>query len=255
MNELLDNVDGLLIDIAGVLTHGNEIIPGARRTLAVLREQKVPIRFCTNTTIVCRETLHERLEAMGFHLNVEDLYTSAYAASQYLREQDAQTFFPLIQPDALSEFVGIDIDEENPEFVVIGDMGASFTFPRLNKAFRAVLNGAKLIALHKKRVWRTEDGLFMDAGPFVVAVEYATGQNALVVGKPSASFFQMVLDDLELPPKRVAMIGDDIEIDIRGAQTMGMKGWLVKTGRFRRADLGRAIWPDHLLDDFASVLK
>lgn len=255
MNELLGSIDGLLIDIAGVLTHGNEVIPGARRTLAVLREENVPIRFCTNTTIVCRETLHERLTNMGFYLDVEDLYTSTYAAGQYLKEQEAQTFFPLLLPDALSEFKGIDIDEDNPEFVVMGDMGASFNFARLNKAFRAVLNGAKLIALHKKRTWRTEDGLFMDAGPFVVAVEYATGQNALVVGKPSASFFRMVLDDLALPPERVAMIGDDIEIDIRGAQSMSMKGWLVKTGRFRRADLGRAIWPDHILDDFASVLK
>ncbi len=255
MDTYLGGVDGLLIDIAGVLTHGNEVIPGARRTLATLRERDVPFRFCTNTTIVCRETLHERMTNLGFDLDVAHIYTSTYAAGQYLREQNAQTFFPLLLPDALQEFVGIDIDEENPEFVVVGDMGASFNFARMNKAFRAVLNGAKLIALHKKRVWRTEDGLYMDAGPFVVALEYATGQNAMVVGKPSASFFQMVLEDLKLPPKRVAMIGDDIEIDIRGAQSMGMKGWLVRTGRFRRTDLGRAIWPDHILDDFASVLK
>lgn len=255
MSDILESIDGLLIDIAGVLTHGNEVIPGSRRTLDSLRERKIPIRFCTNTTIVCRDTLHERMTNMGFALDVSHLYTSTYAAAQYLREQNAQTFFPLLLPDALREFAGIDIDEENPEFVVIGDMGASFNFARINKAFRAVLNGAKLIALHKKRAWRTEDGLFMDAGPFVVAVEYATGQNAMVVGKPSASFFQMVLDDLELPPKRVALIGDDIEIDIRGAQSMGMKGWLVRTGRFRREDLGRAIWPDHILDDFASVLS
>lgn len=255
MSKILGSVDGLLIDIAGVLTHGNEVIPGARKTLASLRAQDVPIRFCTNTTIVCRETLYERMTNLGFELDVSHLYTSTYAAGQYLREQNAKTFFPLLLPDAIQEFTGIDIDEENPEFVVMGDMGASFNFARLNKAFRAVLNGAKLIALHKKRVWRTEEGLFMDAGPFVVAVEYATGQNALVVGKPSASFFQMVLEDLELPPKRVAMIGDDIEIDIRGAQSMGMKGWLVRTGRFRREDLARAIWPDHILDDFASVLN
>lgn len=255
MSKLLESVDGLLIDIAGVLTHGNEVIPGSRRTLAVLREQAFPIRFCTNTTLVCRQTLHERMIDMGFQLDVEDLYTSTFAAGQFLREQNAQTFFPLLLPDALQEFTGIDIDEESPEFVVVGDMGASFNFARLNKAFRAVLNGAKLVALHKKRVWRTEDGLFLDAGPFVVALEYATGQSALVMGKPSASFFQMVLDDLNLPPKRVAMIGDDIEIDIRGAQSMGMKGWLVKTGRFRRQDLGRAIWPDHILESFASVLE
>lgn len=255
MSDLLAQIDGLLIDIAGVLTHGSAVIPGSRRTLVALRERQIPFRFITNTTTHCRLTLHERLLSMGFELEVDELYTSTYAAAEYLRNQDAASYFPLLLPDAQLEFSGVDVDEENPEFVVVGDMGASFNFPRLNKAFRAVLNGAKLIALHKKRVWRTEEGLFLDAGPFVVALEYATGQSATVVGKPSASYYQMVLDNLDLPPSRVAMIGDDIEIDIRGAQNMGMKGWLVKTGRFQRSDLGRAIWPDLILDDFASILQ
>lgn len=255
MSDLISEVDGLLIDIAGVLTHGSEVIPGSRRTLQALRERQIPIRFITNTTTHCRLTLHERLQSMGFKMDVEELYTSTFAAAEYLREQKARSYFPLLLPDAQLEFAAMDVDEENPEFVVVGDMGASFTFSRLNKAFRAVLNGGKLMALHKKRVWRTEEGLYLDAGPFVVALEYATGQSATVMGKPSASFFQMVLDNLQLPANRVAMIGDDIEIDIRGAQNMGMQGWLVRTGRFRREDLGRAIWPDHILDDFASVLN
>ena len=69
------------------------------------------------------------------------------------------------------EFTGIDVDEETPEYVVVGDLGASFTFARLNRAFRALLNGAKLVALHKKRHWRTSEGPFLDAGPFVMALE------------------------------------------------------------------------------------
>lgn len=94
----------------------------------------------------------------------------------------------------------------------------------------------------------------MDAGPFVVALEYAAEVGASVIGKPSSTYFQMVLDDLGLPPERVAVIGDDIEADVRGAQQMGMQGWLVKTGRFRREDLGRGIWPDRLLDTIAEIV-
>jgi HAD superfamily hydrolase (TIGR01458 family) len=157
-------------------------------------------------------------------------------------------------PDAQLEFGNIDVDEESPEFVVVGDMGASFTFRRLNVAFRAVLNGAELVALHKKRMWRTEDGLFMDAGPFVVALEYATGMSAVVMGKPSESYLTMVLDELKLEPSRVAMIGDDIEIDVQGAKRLGLQGWLVKTGRFRREDLGRGIWPDRILEDITELI-
>ncbi|NJN82252.1 MAG: HAD hydrolase-like protein [Caldilineaceae bacterium] len=190
---------------------------------------------------------------MGFPMDEEELFTATYAAAEYLRSQNATSYMPLMMPDAQLEFAGIDVDEESPEFVVIGDMGASFTFPRLNHAFRAVLNGAQLVALQKKRMWRTEQGLFLDAGPFVVALEYATGVNAVVVGKPSSAYFSLVLEKLALPASSVAMIGDDIEIDVRGAQMMGMQGWLVKTGRFQKGDLGRAIWPDRIFESIADI--
>ena len=88
-----------------------------------------------------------------------------------------------------------------------------------------------------------------------MALEYATEQNAVVVGKPSAAYFNLVLEDLKLPPNRVAMIGDDIEIDVRGAKRMGMQGWLVKTGRFRKEDLGRGIWPDRVLNSVADLMQ
>lgn len=255
MTDLLSTVDGLLIDIDGVLMIGDEVIPGATAVIDTLRARKIPFRFMTNTTIYCRYTLLEHLNARGFHVSLDELYTATYIAAQYLRERNARSYFPLLLPDAQLEFAGIDVDEQKPEYVVVGDMGASFTFSRLNRAFRALLNGATLIALHKKRHWRTPDGLFLDAGPFVMALEYAAETTAIVVGKPSEAYFKMVLDDLGLPPERVAMIGDDIEIDVRGAKRMGIQGWLVKTGRFRKEDLGRGIWPDRVLESIADLLK
>ncbi len=83
------------------------------------------------------------------------------------------------------------------------------------------------MALHKKRIWRTDEGLFLDAGRSSsrsIAAEVGT----VVTGKPSQTYFRMVLDDLDLPLHRVAAIGDDIEIDVRGAQALGIQGWLVK---------------------------
>ncbi|MFN8487637.1 MAG: TIGR01458 family HAD-type hydrolase [Caldilineaceae bacterium] len=255
MVDYLSSIDGFLIDIEGVLLHGNEVIPGAAAALQALRTRGIPHRFITNTTIYCRETLLERLQAVGFPIEMDELFTATYAAAQYLRQQNARSYYPLLLPDAQLEFGGIDIDEDQPEFVVVGDMGAGFSFTRLNRAFRALLNGAKLVALHKKRYWRTEEGLFLDAGPFVVALEYASGNRAEVVGKPSKAYFQMVLDELKLPANRVAMIGEDIETDIRGAQLMGMHGWLVKTGRFRKEDLSRGIWPNRVLDSIAEIIE
>jgi len=249
----LASIDGLLIDIEGVVMRGNEVIPGAQAALQTLRARGIPYRFITNTTIYCRHTLLERLQAMGFSIGVEDLFTATYAAARYLQAQNAKSYYPLLLPDAQQEFAGLDVDEEQPDFVVMGDMGASFTFARLNRALQAILNGARFVALHKKRTWRTEQGLYMDAGPFVVALEYAAELKAEVVGKPSRAYFRMVLDELGIAPNRVAMIGDDIESDVRGAQLIGMQGWLVKTGRFRKEDLARGIWPDRVFESIAEI--
>lgn len=254
VDEIAASVDGLLIDIDGVLTLGSEVIAGAPETLRSLRARGIQIRFMTNTTIYCRLSLLERLTAMGFDIHEGELFTATYAAAAYLRSQNATSYYPLLMPDAQLEFYGIDVDEESPEFVVVGDMGASFTYARLNKALNALLNGAQLVALQKKRIWRNEGGLFMDAGPFVVALEYAAEVGAIVTGKPSQTYFRMVLDDLDIPLARVAVIGDDIEIDVRGAQVLGIQGWLVKTGRFRKEDLGRGIWPDRVLDSITDLL-
>ncbi len=195
------------------------------------------------------------MQALGFSMQMDHLITPTFVAAEYLRSQGATRYYPLIMPDAQQEFAGLDVDEEKPQFVVVGDMGAGFNFSRMNKAFRALLNGAQLVALHKKRFWRTEDGLFLDAGPFVMALEYAAGVGAVVMGKPSAAYFRRVLDDLGLAPDRVAMIGDDIEIDVRGSQQMGMQGWLVKTGRFRREDLSHGIWPDKIFESIDDLRK
>ena len=255
MTDHLAAIDGLLIDIEGVFIRNTEVIPGAIEALQTLRARGIPYRFITNTTIYCRQTLVERLQAMGFPIQIEELFTATYAAARYLREQNAQSYYPLLLPDAQLEFAGLDVNEEKPEFVVMGDMGANFTYPRLNKALQAILNGARFIALHKQRTWRTEQGLYMDAGSFVVALEYAAEIKAEIMGKPSRAYFRMVLDDLGIAPERVAMIGDDIESDVRGAQLIGMKGWLVKSGRFRKEDLARGIWPDQVFESIAEIVQ
>jgi HAD superfamily hydrolase (TIGR01458 family) len=254
VSDLLSAIDGMMIDIDGVLTRGNEVIPGALEALQTLRARGIPYRFMTNSTIYCRFTLAERMQQMGIPLEIDQLFNATFAAAQYLKSQNAQTYYPLLMPDAQLEFSGIDVDEINPQFVVVGDLGAGFTFTRLNTAFRALLNGAQLVALHKRRFWRTEEGLFMDAGPFVGALEYAADTGAIVVGKPSSGYFNLVLQSMNMQPRQVAVIGDDIEADVRGAQRMGAQGWLVKTGKYRREDLGRGIWPDQIFESLADLV-
>jgi HAD superfamily hydrolase (TIGR01458 family) len=112
------------------------------------------------------------------------------------------------------------------------------------------VDGAQLLALQKNRYWRREDGLSLDAGPFVAALEYASGRSATVVGKPEREFFELALRELGLAPHEAAMVGDDAEADVAGAQIAGLKGIQVRTGKYRPGVEGR---PDLVLESFAGL--
>jgi ribonucleotide monophosphatase NagD (HAD superfamily) len=90
-------------------------------------------------------------------------------------------------------------------------------------------------------------------------LEFASGQKAQIMGKPSPHFFALALDDLDLPAPNVIMVGDDIESDIIGAQRMGIRGILVKTGKFLPADIEREdVTPWKVIDnirDITSLLR
>jgi len=127
------------------------------------------------------------------------------------------------------------------DYVIVGDAGDKMTYASMNHAFRCLMEGADLIALEKDRYWMAPDGISLSAGPFVAALESATGKTATVVGKPSKAFFDLALRDMGLAADGVVMIGDDILADIGGAQAAGMRGVLVRTGKFREEALEAAL--------------
>jgi HAD superfamily hydrolase (TIGR01458 family) len=110
-----------------------------------------------------------------------------------------------------------------------------------------------LIALGMSRYARGEDGLVLDVAPFVKALEHAADCEAVVMGKPAKTFFDAALVKLGALPARTVMIGDDIESDIGGAQAAGLVGVLVRTGKFRPADLEGRVRPDAILDSIADL--
>jgi HAD superfamily hydrolase (TIGR01458 family) len=254
MNSLRDS-RAFIIDLDGVLYNDNQPIPGAAEAIAYLREEGYPFRFATNTTMRCRASLRRKLADFGIEVNEDEIFSAPVAAARYLHGRGRPRVFLLLTEDAHRDFTGLEITDQQPDFVVVGDVGDEYNATLLNKAFRLILGGAELVALQKNRYWRTAEGLTLDAGPFVVALEYATGQQARVIGKPSRDFFQLVVDDLGVPPSQVAMIGDNIEVDVGGAQGAGLKGILVRTGRFQETDLQSGIEPDAVIDSIADLVK
>jgi HAD superfamily hydrolase (TIGR01458 family) len=222
-----------LIDLDGVVYVQERLIPGALDTLRLMREREIPHRFVTNTTSISRRMLAERLHAAGLDIPADHLFTAPLAAARHLRAQPTVRCFFYTRPEILEDFDGIEQVTENPTHVVIGDVGERFSYMNMNDVFRMIKGGAEIIAFQKNRYWLTREGLVLDAGAFIAALEFATEKSALVFGKPSASFFHAACSSLEAAPPDVVMIGDDLIVDIAGATSAGLQTIFVRTGKDR----------------------
>ena len=228
---------GVLLDLEGVLYQDGRPIDGAIGAVAALRESGIAIRFLTNTTTRPRRDIRASMHAMGFDAALDDIFSPAMAARRFL-ESAGVTRIHLAAPPGLAEdFEGFTLAEDDPEAVVIGDLHSDFSWRRVNRLYGMLRGGARLVALHKNRYCRREDGLALDLGPFVVALEYAAAVEAEIMGKPSPAFFAMALASLGLDAGDVVMVGDDIEADIGGAQGAGLRAVQVETGKYSALDL------------------
>ncbi|XP_076875717.1 haloacid dehalogenase-like hydrolase domain-containing protein 2 [Brachyhypopomus gauderio] len=236
----------VLIDLSGTLHIEDTAVPGAQEALARLRHAPVAVKFVTNTTKECKRTLLERLRRLQFDIEEHEIFTSLTAARNLLEQKLVRPLL-LVEDSALEDFTGI--ETHDPNAVVIGLAPDHFNYQTLNKAFRLLLEGAPLIAIHKARYYKRKDGLALGPGPFVSGLEYATDTKAIVVGKPEQTFFLEALRNLNCSPGEAVMIGDDARDDVGGAQNTGMLGILVKTGKYRAGDEGRIHPPPHMTCD------
>ncbi|WP_297454224.1 TIGR01458 family HAD-type hydrolase [Persephonella sp.] len=245
-------IKGFLLDLDGVLYIIDKPIEGAQETLKKLKE-KYPVRFITNTTTKPRKVVYEKLIKMGFDVKEEEIFSALEATKQFLKERDAGAF--LILTDLALEDMK-DIKREPVEYVVIGDARDNFTYENMNKAFRYLMDGAELLAAAKNKYFRDKDGkLSLDCGAYITGLEFATGKKAKLIGKPNKDFFLLAVKSMGLKPEEVAVIGDDIEADVKGAMDAGLKGILVKTGKFTPQDLEKGIKPDLIIENINQILE
>ena len=248
----------VLLDMDGVLYEGDAVVPGAPEAVSWLREHGIPLLFLTNTSSKPRSALVAKLAGLGIEAGPDDILTPPLAAVDWIRRH-APGLVALFVPDATrTDFAGVPLaDDETTDVsaVVVGDLGPGWDFWTLNRAFRLLMqeHRPRLVALGLTRYWKAGDGLRLDVGPYVRALEYAAGVEAVVTGKPAAGFFQAAVERLGRPADRVVMVGDDIRGDVAAAQAVGIRGVLVHTGKFRPADLELGITPFAQLDSIARL--
>lgn len=226
-------IRGVLFDLSGVLYVGIRAVEGAAASLAELRDSGLPVRFVTNVTRQPAGELRGQLADLGLEIPDDELITAPRAARAYLLRHKLTPHL-LIHPALEVEFS--DLVTGPPTAVLVGDAGDDFNYANLNRAFRLLMDGAVLLAMGNNHYFRENGGLSLDIGPFVAALEYATGQSAVILGKPSADFFKAAVESLGCAPGEAVMVGDDALADVDGALAAGIHGVLVKTGKYQPGD-------------------
>ena len=205
-----------------------------------------------------RDPQHPRLaelEGLGFEVRKEEVLTPAALAVRHCRERGHRSVKLLVAEALREDLTGLgETSGGGADAIVLGDLGQGFTADVLNDAFRLLMEGAELVALQHNRYWRRADGLALDVGAYSAALEYASGRQAVVVGKPAREFFMAALAELGSDAENTLMVGDDVEADVGGAMDAGLRGILVRTGKYRRDALDSSgVTPTEIVDSIAEL--
>lgn len=251
-------IRGFLLDVYGVCYDSGTkdvAIDGSSEAVRKLREAGIPFRFCSNTSTRTSKQVVDKLASLEFDVRENEIFTPIPAAISYLRKHNLRPYL-IVDPAVDDEFK--DLNTSNPNCVVLGDAQYRFTYDNLNRAFQLLLKdkNAILITLGTGKYYKEVGGLMLDCGAYARALEFACDIKATVIGKPAAEFFNAALEDMHLKPEEAVMIGDDIVGDVQGAQSCGIRGVQVRTGKYRAQDEPHPfVKPDGYVDNLLQAVN
>ncbi len=188
-------------------------------------------------------------------VDTSQIVTAVSSAARYLSETYPGRGCFLVNDGSLADDLeGVErVDPTSAGVVLLGGAGPGVGYAELNAAFRLAMEGVPLVALHRNTRFATADGPSLDMGAFIVGIELAASVEIPVVGKPAPTFFRSALADLGVGADEAVMVGDDIDADVLGSQSIGITGVLVRTGKFRPSDLERSTPPNLVIESVAAL--
>jgi HAD superfamily hydrolase (TIGR01458 family) len=248
----MKEIKPLLIDFDGVIKLGNEIAPDAKNFLSFIEKESIPACILSNSTLRTSELMKNFLLEKGLQLTIP-AYTAFDVTLEYVKKNYSKVKV-FCRDYLIHHFEGL-IEENNPQAIVIGDIGNRWYFDTMNEIFRYVMNGAEIIAMHKNKFWQPDGKLILDAGAFITAIEYATDKKATVIGKPSPLYFKIALEKLGFSGNcKFIMIGDDLENDVLAAQKIGGAGIFILTGKTKLSDI-KGAKPDFVVNSLSEAIS
>jgi HAD superfamily hydrolase (TIGR01458 family) len=245
----------LLIDMDGVLRLGKTPAESAAEFLSYIRSSNRKSCILSNSTLVDSTGFKKFFDENSIECAVP-IMTTVDATLNFVQKKYKRV--QIYCNDNIKSLFDEFVDDDNPEAVIVGDIGKAWDFEILNNIFKKVLSGTDFIAMHKNKFWNTpKDGLLLDAGSFIKAIEFAVGREALLIGKPSPLYFQSALEILRLDrTEKFLMLGDDLETDIIGAQKLDSKAILVYTGKTDKMMAQNSlVKPDYEADNLVEVIE
>ena len=254
-----------IFDMDGVLYRGSMLMPHAKETLERLRGAGWQVFFATNNSTATRDEYVQRLKQLGLGGDADHIVTSAYATAHYLERLDPKprdvfvvganglreeiravgipvrdaASLPGVEPPDAAAADGVDpgamrryltsVELPPPADTVVVGLDLHVTYAKIAEAQRCVLAGARFVCSNRDRAYPVEGRLLPGAGTIVAAIEVATGQTAICIGKPEPFLFEEVLRRAG-ERGRVIVIGDSTDYDMVAAHRVGARGVLILTG-------------------------
>jgi NagD protein len=247
---------GFIIDMDGVIYHGNQLIPGVIEFIGWLEAQKKKFLFLTNSSERSPRELQQKLERLGVRVGEEHFYTSALATAAFLKsQQPGGSVFAIGESGLINALydAGLTMNDVNPDYVVVGESKA-YTYDKITHAIRLVLKGAKLIGTNPDVTGPTDQGLVPATGALMAPIELATGSKAYYVGKPNPLIMRNALKKLDCRREDAVIIGDRMDTDIIAGIESEIETVLVLSGVTAEADMGRfAYHPGHVLKNVGAI--
>lgn len=271
----MQHIRNLIIDMDGVLWHGNRAMPNIEHCLTDLQALGMNLVLASNNSTKTQAQLQAKLEHMHINLSPEQLLTSADATVSYLKRhyQDGKTAYVVGEDGLFDAVARAGFNTITPEEVskiatenandlataadfVVGGLTRNLNFELLAMASLLVRTGVPFIATNADASFPSERGQLPGAGAVMALIEVASGVAPVVVGKPEPIIFQEALERLGADTTNTAMIGDRLETDIVGAQRAGLTSILVLSGVSTEADIETSgIKPDYVFADMNAVLE
>jgi phosphoglycolate/pyridoxal phosphate phosphatase family enzyme len=257
----IDHVfSGYVLDLDGTVYLGDELLPGAQRTVEALRGLRSRVVFLSNKPLETRADYAAKLTRLGIPASPDEVINSSWVMARWLeQEAPGAALFVIGERPLLDELqgAGFRLMEEPGEIeFVVASFDRTFEYHKLQVAFDAIRAGARFVATNADRYCPVPGGGLPDAAAIIGAVEGCTGKRVeVVVGKPSPITVRAILDRLQLPASECIIVGDRLETDVRMGQEAGMATAVVLTGVTTPELLATSdIQPDYVLQRLDELL-